>query len=101
MNVRVGMKTAFAKVIQITIAPQRSQVKYLHMVCAAGKRETGISDDNWHYDITDDVANGSQILKKSMIGRYVFEVVNYTNRPDLWGCKRVTHRAEHYVYPYK
>lgn len=89
-NVRVGMKTAFAKVGakigDITIAPRPlAGVESFGMCCS--ESEIGISDDNSGImDITDDVKNGTDIKEIYEIDDIVFEVDNksLTNRPDLW-----------------
>ena len=90
-NVRVGMKTAFAKVGarigDITIAPRPlAGFESCGMCCS--EKEIGISDDNSGImDITEDVANGTDIKNVYEIEDIVFEVDNksLTNRPDLWG----------------
>ncbi len=89
-NVRVGMKTAFAKVGakigDITIAPRPlAGFESFGMCCS--EAEIGISDDNSGImEITDDVANGTDIKELYEIDDIVFEVDNksLTNRPDLW-----------------
>ena len=90
-NVRVGMKTAFAKIgakigeIEITPRPLAGFTSY-GMCCS--EAEIGISDDNSGImDITEDVANGTDIKELYQIDDIVFEVDNksLTNRPDLWG----------------
>lgn len=90
-NVRVGMKTAFAKVGakigDITITP-RPLAGYDSFGMCCSEKEIGISDDNSGImDITEDVANGTDIKKVYEIEDIVFEVDNksLTNRPDLWG----------------
>lgn len=90
-NVRVGMKTAFAKVGarigEITIAP-RPLAGYTSNGMCCSEAEIGISDDNSGImDITDDVPNGTDIKEIYEIDDIVFEVDNksLTNRPDLWG----------------
>jgi phenylalanyl-tRNA synthetase beta chain len=90
-NVRVGMKTAFAKVGaqlgEITIAP-RGLAGYTSYGMCCSEAEIGISDDNSGImEITDDVANGTDIKELYEIDDIVFEVDNksLTNRPDLWG----------------
>ncbi len=90
-NVRVGMKTAFAKVGakigEITITPRKlAGFESCGMCCS--EKEIGISDDNSGImDITEDVANGTDIKNVYEIEDIVFEVDNksLTNRPDLWG----------------
>lgn len=90
-NVRVGMKTAFAKIGarigEITIAP-RPLAGYTSNGMCCSEAEIGISDDNSGImDITDDVPNGTDIKDIYEIDDIVFEVDNksLTNRPDLWG----------------
>lgn len=90
-NVRVGMKTAFAKVGarigEIIIAP-RPLAGYTSNGMCCSEAEIGISDDNSGImDITDDVPNGTDIKEIYEIDDIVFEVDNksLTNRPDLWG----------------
>ena len=90
-NVRVGMKTAFAKVGakigEIEIAP-RPLAGYMSNGMCCSEAEIGISDDNSGImDITDDVANGTDIKEVYAIDDIIFEVDNksLTNRPDLWG----------------
>ncbi|MBQ8587912.1 MAG: phenylalanine--tRNA ligase subunit beta [Clostridia bacterium] len=90
-NVRVGMKTAFAKVGaqigDITIAPRPLAGYMSHGMCCSEK-EIGISDDNTGImEITDDAANGTDIKTIYDIDDIIFEVDNksLTNRPDLWG----------------
>ena len=90
-NVRVGMKTAFAKVgakigeIEIAPRPLAGHMSY-GMYCS--EAELGISDDNSGImEITDDVPNGADLKDIYEIDDIVFEVDNksLTNRPDLWG----------------
>ena len=90
-NVRVGMKTAFAKVGakigEITIAP-RPLAGFDSFGMCCSEAEVGISDDNSGImDITEDVANGTDLKDLYQIEDIVFEVDNksLTNRPDLWG----------------
>lgn len=90
-NVRVGMKTAFAqvgaKIGDITIAPRPLAGFTSNGMCCS-EAEIGISDDNSGImDITDDVANGTDIKDVYEVDDIVFEVDNksLTNRPDLWG----------------
>ena len=90
-NVRVGMKTAFAKVGaqigEITITP-RKLAGYDSFGMCCSEAEIGISDDNSGImEITDDVANGTDLKDIYEIDDIVFEVDNksLTNRPDLWG----------------
>ncbi len=90
-NVRVGMKTAFAKVgaqvgeLKIEPRPVADEMSY-GMCCSA--KELGLSDDNSGImDITEDVALGTDIKDLYDIDDIIFEVDNksLTNRPDLWG----------------
>ncbi len=90
-NVRVGMKTAFAKVGaqigDITIAPRKLAGFTSNGMCC-GEAEIGISDDNSGImEITDDIPNGTDLKSVYEIDDIVFEVDNksLTNRPDLWG----------------
>ncbi|MBQ1838445.1 MAG: phenylalanine--tRNA ligase subunit beta, partial [Ruminococcus sp.] len=90
-NVRVGMKTAFAKVGaqigDITIAP-RKLAGYTSNGMCCGESELGISDDNSGImEITDDIPCGTDLKSVYEIDDIVFEVDNksLTNRPDLWG----------------
>ncbi|MBR5649734.1 phenylalanine--tRNA ligase subunit beta [Pseudobutyrivibrio sp.] len=90
-NVRVGMKTAFAKVGaqigDITIAP-RPLAGFDSFGMCCSEKEIGISDNNdGIMDITEDVANGTDIKDLYEIDDIIFEVDNksLTNRPDLWG----------------
>lgn len=90
-NVRVGMKTAFAKVGaqlgDITIAPRQLAGFTSNGMCC-GESEIGISDDNSGImEITDDVPNGTDLKSVYEIDDIIFEVDNksLTNRPDLWG----------------
>lgn len=90
-NVRVGMKTALAKVGaklgEIEISP-RVLAGYTSYGMCCSEKEIGISDDNSGImDITDEVANGTDIKELYQIDDIVFEVDNksLTNRPDLWG----------------
>ncbi len=90
-NVRVGLKTAFAKVGarigEITIAPRKLAGYTSNGMCCS-EAEIGISDDNSGImEITDDIPNGTDIKKAYEIDDIIFEVDNksLTNRPDLWG----------------
>ena len=90
-NVRVGMKTAFAKlgaqVGEITIAP-RELAGYTSFGMCCSEKELGISDSNAGImDITEDVKNGTDIKELYEIDDIILEVDNksLTNRPDLWG----------------
>ena len=89
-NVREGMKVALATVggsvcghpiSEATIAGYPS----FGMCCS--EAELGISDDNSGiWDITDDIALGTDIKSVYPIDDIIFEVDNksLTNRPDLW-----------------
>ena len=89
-NVRVGMKTAFAKVGaqigDITIAPRPlAGFESFGMCCS--ENELGISDDNSGImDIDPSTPNGTDVKDIFAIDDIVFEVDNksLTNRPDLW-----------------
>lgn len=90
-NVKVGLKTAFAKVgaklgeIEISPRPVAGYTSY-GMCCS--EKEIGISDDNSGImEITEDVANGTDLKEIYQIDDIIFEVDNksLTNRPDLWG----------------
>lgn len=89
-NVRVGMKTAFAKVGaqigEITIAP-RPLAGFMSYGMCCSESEIGISDDHSGImEITDDVALGTDLKDVYAIDDIIFEVDNksLTNRPDLW-----------------
>ena len=90
-NVRVGMKTAFAKIGakigEIDIAP-RALAGYTSYGMCCSEKEVGISDDNSGImDLPYEIANGTDIKDVYEIEDIVFEVDNksLTNRPDLWG----------------
>jgi phenylalanyl-tRNA synthetase beta chain len=90
-NVRVGMKTAFAKVGaqvgEITIAP-RPLAGFMSNGMCCSEKEIGISDNHdGIMEITDDIPNGTDLKEVYAIDDIVFEVDNksLTNRPDLWG----------------
>ena len=90
-NVRVGMKTAFAKVGakigEIDIAP-RALAGYTSYGMCCSEKEVGISEDNSGImDLPYEIANGTDIKDVYEIEDIVFEVDNksLTNRPDLWG----------------
>ncbi len=90
-NVRVGMKTAFAKIGakigEIEITP-RALAGYTSYGMCCSEKEVGISDDNSGImDITESVSNGTDIKELYEVEDIVFEVDNksLTNRPDLWG----------------
>ena len=90
-NVRVGMKTAFAKVGarlgEITIAP-RPLAGFMSCGMCCSEKELGLSDDNSGImDLDASLANGTDIKDIFAIDDIIFEVDNksLTNRPDLWG----------------
>lgn len=90
-NVRVGLKTAFAKVGakigDIEISP-RPLAGYTSNGMCCSEKEIGISDDHSGImEITDDISNGTDIKEAYQIDDIIFEVDNksLTNRPDLWG----------------
>ncbi len=90
-NVRVGMKTAFAKIGakigEIEITP-RALAGYTSYGMCCSEKEVGISDDNSGImDLPADLVNGTDIKDVYEIEDIVFEVDNksLTNRPDLWG----------------
>lgn len=90
-NVRVGMKTAFAKVGaqlgEITIAP-RKLAGYLSCGMCCSEKELGISDDNSGImELDESLPNGKDLKEIYQIDDIIFEVDNksLTNRPDLWG----------------
>ena len=90
-NVRVGMKTAFAKIGakigEIEITPRKLAGYTSNGMCCSEK-EIGISDNNdGIMEITDDVLPGTDLKSIYEIDDIVFEVDNksLTNRPDLWG----------------
>ena len=90
-NVRVGMKTAFAKVGaklgEIEIAP-RPLAGYMSYGMCCSEKEIGMSDDNSGImDLDESLANGTDIKDVFAIEDIIFEVDNksLTNRPDLWG----------------
>lgn len=90
-NVRVGLKTAFAKVGakigDIEIAP-RKLAGYMSNGMCCSEKEIGISDDNSGImEITDDLPCGTDIKDAYEVEDIIFEVDNksLTNRPDLWG----------------
>ncbi len=90
-NVRVGMKTAFAKVGarigEIEIAP-RPLAGYMSNGMCCSEKEIGISDNHEGImEITDDIPNGTDLKNVYAIDDIIFEVDNksLTNRPDLWG----------------
>ncbi|MBE7021376.1 MAG: phenylalanine--tRNA ligase subunit beta [Ruminococcaceae bacterium] len=90
-NVRVGMKTAFAKVGakigEIEIAP-RALAGYTSFGMCCSEKELGMSDDNSGImDLPLDLPNGKDLKEIYEIEDIIFEVDNksLTNRPDLWG----------------
>ena len=89
-NVREGMKVALAtlggQIGDITIAPRKLAGYTSYGMCCS-EAELGISDDNSGlWEITDDIALGSDIKEAYDIDDIIFEVDNksLTNRPDLW-----------------
>ena len=90
-NVRVGMKTAFAKVGaqigEITIAP-RKLAGYTSCGMCCSEKELGISEDNSGImDLDESLPLGKDLKEIFAIDDIIFEVDNksLTNRPDLWG----------------
>ena len=90
-NVRVGMKTAFAKVGarlgELEISPRKVAGEMSFGMCCSEK-ELGISDDNSGImDLDSSLPNGKSLKEIFAIDDIVFEVDNksLTNRPDLWG----------------
>ena len=90
-NVRVGMKTAFAKlgaqIGDITIAPRKLAGYTSNGMCCSEK-EIGISDSNdGIMDLCSCIPVGTDLKTVFDIDDIVFEVDNksLTNRPDLWG----------------
>ncbi len=90
-NVRVGMKTAFAKIGakigEIEITP-RALAGYTSYGMCCSEKEVGICDDNSGImDHPAELVNGTDIKAVYEIDDIVFEVDNksLTNRPDLWG----------------
>ena len=89
-NVREGMKVALAtlggRIGEITIAPRKLAGYTSYGMCCS-ESELGISDDNSGlWEITDDIALGTDIKSVYGIDDIIFEVDNksLTNRPDLW-----------------
>lgn len=90
-NVRVGLKTAFAKVGarigEITITPRALAGYTSHGMCCSEK-ELGIGENNdGIMEIIDDLPCGTPLKEAYQIDDIIFEVDNksLTNRPDLWG----------------
>ncbi|MBE6633903.1 MAG: phenylalanine--tRNA ligase subunit beta [Ruminococcaceae bacterium] len=90
-NVRVGMKTAFAKVGarlgELEITP-RALAGYTSFGMCCSEKEIGMSDDNGGImELDPALVNGTDIKDVFAIDDIVFEVDNksLTNRPDLWG----------------
>ncbi len=89
-NVRVGMKVALATVGGAVCGHAIGEAVVagfpsFGMCCS--EAELGISDDNSGiWDITDDIALGTDIKSVYPIDDIIFEVDNksLTNRPDLW-----------------
>ena len=89
-NVRVGMKVALATsggaVCGHPISPATVAGFTSYGMCCS-EAELGISDDNSGiWEITDDIALGTDIKSVYGIDDIIFEVDNksLTNRPDLW-----------------
>ena len=89
-NVREGMKVALATdggaVCGHKIAPATIAGFTSYGMCCS-EAELGISDDNSGiWEITDDIALGTDIKSVYAIDDIIFEVDNksLTNRPDLW-----------------
>ncbi len=89
-NVREGMKVPLATIGghigEITIAPRKVAGFMSYGMCCS-ESELGISDDNSGlWEITEDVALGTDIKSVYDIDDIIFEVDNksLTNRPDLW-----------------
>ena len=89
-NVREGMKVPLAtiggQIGDITIAPRKVGGYMSYGMCCS-ESELGISDDNSGlWEITDDIALGTDIKTVYDIDDIIFEVDNksLTNRPDLW-----------------
>jgi len=90
-NVRVGMKTAFAKLGarlgEIEIAPRKLAGYTSYGMCCS-ERELGLSDNNdGIMDLDVSLKNGTDLKDIFDIEDIIFEVDNksLTNRPDLWG----------------
>ncbi|MBR4949734.1 MAG: phenylalanine--tRNA ligase subunit beta [Clostridia bacterium] len=90
-NVRVGMKTSFAKVGarigEITISP-RPVAGFVSSGMCCSEKELGISDDNSGImDLDPSLPLGKDLKEIFDIDDIIFEVDNksLTNRPDLWG----------------
>ncbi len=90
-NVRVGMKTVFAKVGaqlgDVTIGP-RKIAGYISYGMCCSEKEIGISDDHSGImEIDSDIPNGTNLKEVYGIEDIIFEIDNksLTNRPDLWG----------------
>ena len=90
-NVKVGMKTAFAKIGakigEIDITP-RDLAGFTSYGMCCSERELGISDEHSGImEILEDVPCGTDVKEIYDIDDIIFEVDNksLTNRPDLWG----------------
>ena len=86
-NVKVGMKTAFArlgaKIGEITIAP-RELAGYTSYGMCCGESELGISDDNSGImEITDDIPLGTDIKTVYDVDDIIFEVDNKSLTGDI------------------
>ena len=89
-NVREGMLVALAtvggRIGEISIAPRKLAGYTSYGMCCS-EAELGISDDNSGlWEITDDIALGTDIKAAYDVEDIIFEVDNksLTNRPDLW-----------------
>lgn len=90
-NVRLGMKTAFARVGarlgEITIAPRPLAGIMSYGMCCSEK-ELGIGEDHSGIlELDGTLPNGADLKDLFAIDDIIFEVDNksLTNRPDLWG----------------
>jgi phenylalanyl-tRNA synthetase beta chain len=90
-NVKVGLKTAFAKVGakigEIEITP-RDLAGFTSYGMCCSEKELGISDEHSGImEIEEDVPCGTDVKEIFDIDDIIFEVDNksLTNRPDLWG----------------
>ncbi|MFC4805210.1 phenylalanine--tRNA ligase subunit beta [Filifactor villosus] len=89
-NVKVGMKTAYAKVGarigNITIEPKKV-AGYLSYGMCCSEAELDLSDDNSGIMEISDATVGTDLKELFEIDDIIFEVDNksLTNRPDLWG----------------
>lgn len=90
-NVRVGMKTAYArigaKIRNVCITP-KSIGGYLSNGMCCSEAELDLSDDNTGImDLDNNLCVGADLKEVYDIDDIIFEVDNksLTNRPDLWG----------------